>query len=432
MSGGSFKLWLRSGRVRVLAVNALGVLVVLVGAELLARWGFADGRSHERPSVVSATSLRAGVVPLLPSSRVVPPPSAKLARPPSSAWRETIDAAGLTVRTIGALYAGPRDQKHWLIPGARVRVSKLHAGEAIYDVIQTISAQGFRVTPAEPVRVREVEGSVLFFGCSYTFGEGVEDDETLPAELQRLSGGRLRTYNFGIPGAGAHEMLTILEEERERSSLGNERPVLAVYTALGDHPQRAVGEAGSWQRGRPRYELQAGVATRAGFFGDALHPMDESAQPQASSDAGCPSALLCRLSRGLQARAGASSSASLALWRGLVRRSRDILRERYGIPLVTLVWANGSGDAPALESELVAEGLPVASTRTLIAVGDPDFRLPFDEHPNPQAHVRVAAALLDRLADGSLLDRLADGSLLDRLADGSLPTAVDGTPRSQR
>jgi hypothetical protein len=387
------------GRARVWCVNAASLCAVLLVAELLAR-SRAFVAEQRVSGLVTPADLTPGVLPLLVSVAPGPPHSARQAPRVAGAWAETVDAAGLTVRTMGSLYAGPQDPRHWLIPGAVVRVSKLHEGEVIYDVVQTISPAGFRVTPPEPAGPPSVKGSVLFFGCSYTFGEGVQDDETLPAQFQRLSGGRWRALNFGVPGAGAHELLTILEEGRERSTLLEEAPpVLAIYTALGDHPLRAVGGAGTWQAGRPRYELIDGLATRAGSFGDALHPLAPA--PSGGDDGACRSALLCRLLSGVGV-ASRVSPASLELWRALVRRSSTLLRERYGIPLVTVVWANGSGDAAALERALAADRSPAASTRTLIAVGDPALRLPFDEHPNARAHALVAGALLDRVDDRSL------------------------------
>jgi hypothetical protein len=56
-------------------------------------------------------------------------------------------------------------------------------GKLIYDVTDTIDEKELRIAP--PVQAVGPDGSVLFFGCSFTFGEGVRDREALP-----YSGGR--------------------------------------------------------------------------------------------------------------------------------------------------------------------------------------------------------------------------------------------------
>ena len=70
----------------------------------------------------------------------------------------------------------------------------------IYKVTYTINANGLRIAP--PYDVRNVRGSVLFFGCSYTMGDGVADNETIPYMTGLLTHGRYATYNFGFHGYG--------------------------------------------------------------------------------------------------------------------------------------------------------------------------------------------------------------------------------------
>ena len=64
------------------------------------------------------------------------------------------------------------------VPGARVRAIRKRFGATLYDVTYTISDQGARVTRGNPAGE-----TWLFMGCSFTFGEGVSDDETLPAQF---------------------------------------------------------------------------------------------------------------------------------------------------------------------------------------------------------------------------------------------------------
>ena len=64
----------------------------------------------------------------------------------------------------------------------------------LHNVTYTTESNGLRVAP--PWRKNDLAGTVLFFGCSFTFGEGLNDSETLPYQVGIQSGGRYRTLNF--------------------------------------------------------------------------------------------------------------------------------------------------------------------------------------------------------------------------------------------
>ena len=52
---------------------------------------------------------------------------------------------------------------------------------------------------------------VAFFGCSFMFGHGVEDDQTLPYYFVREAGGTFEGFNFAGEGWGPHQMLREIE-----------------------------------------------------------------------------------------------------------------------------------------------------------------------------------------------------------------------------
>ena len=59
---------------------------------------------------------------------------------------------------------------------ARSRVMTLNH-DVIYDVVYSTDQHGLRVTPPND---NPAAKPILFFGCSYAFGEGVNDDESSP------------------------------------------------------------------------------------------------------------------------------------------------------------------------------------------------------------------------------------------------------------
>jgi len=77
------------------------------------------------------------------------------------------------------------------------------------DLIFTLStdSDGFRTTPA----IDNAERAVLFLGDSCTLGIGVDDDQTIPAVVQRKLSGT-RCINAGVPGYSAYQGRVYLEE----------------------------------------------------------------------------------------------------------------------------------------------------------------------------------------------------------------------------
>ncbi|MEI6128295.1 MAG: hypothetical protein WCQ99_17240, partial [Pseudomonadota bacterium] len=63
-----------------------------------------------------------------------------------------------------------------------------------YDAAYTIDEYGRRLTPG--LNEWGKDFFILFFGCSFTFGEGLQDNETLPFYVSEYAG-RYRAYNYG-------------------------------------------------------------------------------------------------------------------------------------------------------------------------------------------------------------------------------------------
>jgi hypothetical protein len=140
-----------------------------------------------------------------------------------------------------------------LIPNSSRRAWKSHDGRMVFDVTYTIDQNGLRVAPpcSEPCNE-----SALFFGDSFTYGEGVNDHETLPYQFGMRSLGKLRVYNFAIHGHGPQLMLAQIESGRVRS-VAPEKPAVAVYQAIyPEHVHRLLGRR-DWVRRGPKYVLDS-------------------------------------------------------------------------------------------------------------------------------------------------------------------------------
>ena len=80
-------------------------------------------------------------------------------------------------------------------------------GDTVYDVVYSIGEDRFRITPQ---RNHAAQIHINFFGCSYTFGEGLNDNETLPYFIHFLDN-HISVKNYGMHGYGVHQALRILE-----------------------------------------------------------------------------------------------------------------------------------------------------------------------------------------------------------------------------
>lgn len=133
----------------------------------------------------------------------------------------------------------------------------------IYRTAYTIDANGLRIAP--PHDAQNVRGSVLFFGCSFTIGEGVADNEAMPYVAGLLSGGRYAVYNFGFHGYGPQQMLAALERGLVQSVV-TVPPKYIVYQAIPYHIERVAGLM-TWFPHAPRYRpIDGGGVTAQGNF----------------------------------------------------------------------------------------------------------------------------------------------------------------------
>ena len=124
----------------------------------------------------------------------------------------------------------------------------------IYKVTYTIDSNGLRIAP--PYNLRSVMGSVLFFGCSYTMGDGVEDTETIPYMTGLLTEGRYAMYNFGFHGYGPQQMLAALEGGLVKKTVAVP-PQHIIYQAIPYHMERVAGLM-TWFPHAPRYRRTDG------------------------------------------------------------------------------------------------------------------------------------------------------------------------------
>lgn len=133
----------------------------------------------------------------------------------------------------------------------RSRLVGAQTGRPIYDVSYTIDSRGNRLSTDQPSGPAPL---ALFVGCSFTFGEGLNNADTLASAFARQTG--WRTVNAGMHGYGSHQAYTLLASPALLAQRVGDRVDLVVYRMIGDHAARASGRY-PWDRHGPCYQLRA-------------------------------------------------------------------------------------------------------------------------------------------------------------------------------
>ncbi len=129
----------------------------------------------------------------------------------------------------------------------------------------TIDEKGRRKTPQDETYHKKY--AVIFLGCSYTFGYGVNDDETFPAQFAKINPGCI-VLNYGKPANSPQEILILVSNPKFYADIPN-LPAIFVYLYIPHHLERLVGSwelIGSWGRKLPCIELKNHSCNIKGTF----------------------------------------------------------------------------------------------------------------------------------------------------------------------
>jgi hypothetical protein len=108
--------------------------------------------------------------------------------------------------------------------------------DILYKAKYTFDELGFRkVNPDIPYKNHK---KILFLGCSFTFGEGLNDNETSAYFFQNLNK-KYKVLNYGFPGYGPNDILFDLENNVKKTLGSIESVEIVIYTMLEDHIERA-------------------------------------------------------------------------------------------------------------------------------------------------------------------------------------------------
>jgi len=264
--------------------------------------------------------------------------------------------------------------------GIQIRAQKSYRNELLYNVQYTIDKNGLRTGFNH--RQEPKKTAVLFFGGSFTFGEGVNDNETMPYRFEEK--GIFKAFNFGFHGYGPHQMLAILENEMEKSIVSDTPPKYAVYQAIAGHVDRCAGRAW-WDQSGPRYRLnEKSEAIYQGPFQNFLMSRFITVMTRSN---------LVR--KWLSSSAKFTSIADIDLFIGIVNKSKSLFEKRYGGQFYVLLWPSDSQLYKAILSKLKTKQIKVIKIEDILSdIEKHRIRFPYENHPNQLAHDKIATYLL--------------------------------------
>jgi hypothetical protein len=386
MAIGRRNLWVAAGLIALLAIGAatlpstgwacgLAVVLGLAGVVLLRGNGWRSGAL-----LAAAIALAVGLLDLF--AGIIAPQA---------------HGVGL-VKTFE-----PRD---WLVadaelgyrprPGTKVVASSTYGAKTIFHATYTITPDGLRATPAAPAGA----DTYLFVGESFMFGQGLDDDQTLPAQFARANDFKVRTLDFAAPGYAPNQLVRAFETGRFDSLKG--RPVKAVVTWIIPADMARVTGEESWLASSPRYVLENGTPHFTGSF-ERHRWRDPLAGARYFADQHFP--FIAAIGRDERQERQA------ALFTALLVRLQELAREKLGAPLLILYsWPDedappGDFGTERSQAKLVSilaglrdRGLPLFSAERP-TYGQPVSKLmiPHEGHPTAFTVRLIAEALKKKL-----------------------------------
>lgn len=386
MAGSWRNPWIAAGLIVLLAIgaatlpsmgwtSALAVLLGLAGVVLLRGNGWRSGAL-----LVTAVAVAVSLLDLF----------AGLLAPKAH-------GAGLVRSFVPHEWSEPDPELGYRpLPDTPIIATATFDGALVYRVTYTIDHRAMRVAPPAPADA----DTYLFLGDSYMFGQGLADDETLPAQFARANDFKVRTVNFSAPGYAPNHLVRAFEAGRFDFLKGTPVKAAVVWIIPADI-SRVTGDE-SWLATSPRYVLDNGVPRFTGSF--ERHRWDD---PLAGLRHFADQHFAFIAAIGMRQR----QEAQVALFSALLVRLQQLVHETLNVPLLVLYsWPDEQSPPGRDEHNRTQEGL-VKILAGLRARGLPLFSaerptygqqvarllIPHDGHPSGFSNSLVAGALRQRL-----------------------------------
>jgi len=143
-------------------------------------------------------------------------------------------------------------------PNTTITSCKVLGVDTLYCAQYTVDAHGRRQLPERFA----AQYHLLLFGCSVTYGEGVNDNETF-AHLLADAAPQYQVYNYAYSGYGPQHMLAQWQRGQIPQEVTETKGTM-LYVLLPEHVHRAAGApyfVQGWGSSSPHYALEGDTLT---------------------------------------------------------------------------------------------------------------------------------------------------------------------------
>lgn len=259
-------------------------------------------------------------------------------------------------------------------------------GDIIFDRKYSIDQYGNRLTVNR--FQNEQRETIIYYGCSMTFGEGLRDEDTLPSQFAKALNYKSHIVNMAYNGYGVHHMLRSLELDLPKKNIvGRVRYV--IYGAIHSAASRALNPTCylGFTHG-PKYILDKvgvkynGEYSTKGIFNFFMYRLKPSLSAR--------SRLFQRISRAFEI----NSTENIAFYIAMLQRARGLIKDRYGAEFIIFFHDEEMDDlSEKLEKQFIENNFRYIKRSSIIPLKDSkknQYAIAGDGHPTADANKEYA------------------------------------------
>ncbi len=278
------------------------------------------------------------------------------------------------------------------IVSSKIRVVKKNGNQVLYDAHYSHDSMSRRIVPSTDQNQND-KNIAIFFGDSFTYGEGVNDDETMPYFFAKTTG-TFESFNYGFSGYGPQNMLALLEDDAYLKPvvdlIQNKDSIYCpavIYTFIDHHVMRALGSLSVMIYGQdlPYYQIENGEVKRTGSFSSDRRLLTNALRFLSHSN------ILKALKVDFPFKVDDKSIDTTVK---IIARSRDLVSMKLNHSNFYVVIYPGSTLASVIKPKLEALSINVLDyTGTESGFDMSTMTIPIDRHPNGAGHRHIANLL---------------------------------------
>lgn len=246
----------------------------------------------------------------------------------------------------------------------------------IYDVNYSVFGTFFRYTKGNLFS----KNAYIFLGCFFTFGEGLNDDQTLPYYFSKMMRFKSNVLNCGMIGRSTNFSLNILNSNLIDRYAGRTKNKHFIYSLISDQIMRNFNfiqygrsdnwlyKDGKWTRAKQPFEMVQIIFAKSYIFRKIFLPLIDQSNERFYEDYMIES----------------------------LKEIRSLAKSKYGADFTIIVWP--SIDV-SFKKRLASEKFDIISLPDYFEPLEDEnqYKIPYDDHPTAKANEEIAELLYNHI-----------------------------------